>query len=503
MTLFYLLKHRLQALLRGAAATRRVVARVLVGLAVLYGVSTLGLLGVVAGDAIREVQPYADPARWMGQWLLPLGGLYAAVRAFVARPATLRARPYLTLPIRKRTLVGYVLGVALNSAWNWGPLAFWVPFWVVSVAGAHPMSGSLAYGAGLVAGLGVITHMVPWARQIAGERPLRTLVGLLGVAAAAGVGVWTGALPVLEASAWLFGGLLDARLGPGLVVAIGYIGSLALHRRQLRRLLDLDAGGAPRAGSGLIDLGVVDWIEQQGTTGRLVALELRFIVRNTQPRRLALWMLVFPIMVGGLAWLFGTSETGLKVDTLYFNYLALGIFPTGFFTIQHGQLMFSWQGRQLEGLLARNLPIADLLRAKLLLLAGSALALLALPLPALLVWPSSFGAMQAAFVCYNIGVGAPLMVLAAHFNTHPVAANESGMMQTASFSGFRMLGVLVFIVGAAVPFLWSSTLVAYLASVAALGLVSLAGWPLWLRLLRHTWHRRRHPMLEAFREAGA
>jgi hypothetical protein len=66
-----------------------------------------------------------------------------------------------------------------------------------------------------------------------------------------------------------------------------------------------------------------------------------------------------------------------------------------------------------------------------------------------------------------------------------------------------MLGVLVFIVGAAVPFLWSSTLVAYLASVAVLGLVSLAGWPLWLRLLRHTWHRRRHPMLEAFREAGA
>lgn len=470
-------------------------------LAVLYIVGTLGLLGTVVGGVITSIEPEVDPATWIGRGWLLVGGGYGLLRVFMERSTLLRAQPFLLLPVRKAVLVRFMLGTALLNMWNLVPLAFWIPFWIRSVLPAHSMAGALAYGIGVLAGLGIITHLVPWVRQHLGERPLPMLFGGLVLVGVVEIIVWKGAVGA-GAAGWLADGLLQNRLLPLMVMIAGYLGALALHRRQLLRLLDLDEGATgsqvDRRSAGEVEL--IQWMEQQGSIGALLVLELRLIVRNTQPRWSTIIVLLFPLSVAVVAW--AARGGALDLNDLYTLFFSMGLFPTGFFVVNHGQNMFSWKGAGLEGLVTRGISSRDVHWAKLMLLWGGSALLFLLSLPALFLWPSAFSWFQAAFFCYNMGVGVPLVLLGAHFNkkTVPLNAKDFTLANPSGLWGLCLLGWFVF---PALPFLWSTTVDSYLWSVTAIGLVSVVCLPLWLRLLRYVWQRRRHRVLASFRNADS
>jgi len=502
MVVVTLFSHRTIAMLRGPSAQRDILMRIFKMLVVLYIVGTLGLLGAVAGGVITLLEPGADPAAWMGRGWLLLGSGYGLLRMFMEQSASLHAQPYLALPVPRAALVRFVLGTALLSAWNLVPLAFWIPFWVRSVLPAHTTIGALAYGIGVLTGLGIITHLVPCVRRYLGERPLPVLISGSVLLGGMGVMVWAKS-EWANAVGWIADGLLQAQLWPLLVAIAGYLGALALHRRQLWRLLDLDEGTprsrVSRRSAG--NVGLIRWVEKREKIGALLALELRLIARNTQPRQIAFTVLLFPLLVTVGAWLFGTGTWTLDLNELHTSYLSLGLFPISVFAIGHGQFMFSWEGVCLEGLLTHHLSVCDIHRAKLALLWGFTLALFVLSLPALLIWPSTFLWLQAAFLSYTMGFGVPMVLYAAHFNIKAAPANDSGI-GFVNLSGPRALCVIGLLFAPAIPFFWSGSVWVYLWSVAAIGLASAACLPLWMRLMHRTWQRRRHRMLAGFRDSA-
>lgn len=502
----------MQALFRSPTVAGSVLRRVLVGFLALYLLGSLLILTVVLDDIVSAVAPGRSFPEVLAEGLLPLGVLYLAVRVFLEPDVRMNLRPYLTLPVARTRLVRFFVGMSLLSRWNLVPLVVWVAIWAIHLRPLLSTAASAAFLASLVLGFGVLTHTVAGLRAVADERP-RWVLGAGGL-----LGAWIGLdalgwidgrggeaiAGVSDVSAWLFGGVLDGGLIPLFCGVAVYAAAAVLHVRHLRNSLRLDAGGTRwrpalfSGGSGGAGAGdLLRRLAAQGPTASLVALEIRMILRNTQPRRT---LYVLPIVCIGLPVMIGfigdASITYAKFDVdLFFP----GLYATGFLLVSYGQLMFAWEGTRLDGLITHLSNPRRMLWAKLVVLQGMCTGIFLTVLPALLLHWSDLAWVLLAFLVYNVGMASPLILLASLFNTTPISLNASDLMASSTFSGGRAVVVLLFVGLPALPFLWATSLPLYLGSVAAFGAVSLLGLPLWMRALHALWLRRRHSMMASFR----
>jgi len=499
------------------------------------GGAALGALcaGLVAEDALRAFQPDRDPLRWVNGMLLALGALYVVGRGYRGVPSL---QPYLSLPISRTRLVRFGLGSALVHPVNLAILAFGLGLWGRTVVPAHSWMASAVYGAGLLLGLGAVTHLSRLFSQSLARRPLRVVLLAAGGGLVAFIGAKTGLLPIFAASEALFGGLLGLRVLPVLLLAGSYVGSAALHHRQLRRRLYLDEaqtvrrdGGAhdrqsqmergeekvttitedrpsesesttddgPRAGilSRGIDrlLPLVGW----DRIGALVAMEWRLVSRNRQPRRLGL-VLLFPVIIALIAGL--VAATGTPMTHEWAPLLIWGI-GVGGWVLDYGTKVLSWEGRRLDGLLSRAVSPRDLLAAKGLSLGGGTLVLWALPLPVIVFAGGTAVGLHAAFLLYVLGWGLPVALAGAPFNTTPIDLNDRSLFN-ATETGWGRVGASALILGPAVGlYAWADAVPVFAGGLAVLGGLSALCAPLWGRWLRQVWGRRLTPLLDAFRAA--
>ena len=514
--------------LSGGASSRKTLVR-LVGVAG----AALGAfcVGLVAEDVIREVRPGRDPLRWVNGMLLALGALYVMGRGYRGGPSL---QPYLSLPIPRHRLVRFGLGSALLHPVNLAITAFGLGLWGRTVVPAHSWMASAVYGVGLLLGLGAATHLSRLFSQSLARRPLRVVLLTAGGGLVAFIGVKIRLLPVFTASEALFGGLLGLRALPVLLLAGSYVGSAALHRRQLRRRLYLDeehdvrrnngardrerpserqaanatttAGprpsksesatdGAPRAGvlsrgiDRLLPLG------DRGRIGALVAMEWRLVSRNRQPRRLGL-VLLFPVIIALLAGL--VAATGTPMSHEWAPLLIWGI-GVGGWVLDYGTKVLSWEGRRLDGILSRAVSPRDLLAAKGLFLGGVTLVLWALPLPVIVFAGGTATGLHTAFLLYVLGWGLPVALAGAPFNTTPIDLNDHSLFN-ATETGWGRIGASALILGpAAGLFAWIEAVGVFAGGLAVFGGLSALGAPLWERLLRRVWAGRLHALMEAYR----
>lgn len=477
--------------------------------------------GALTEDWVREIRPAADPLRWINGWLLPLGALYVIGRGYQGTPGM---RPYLSLPFSRIGLVRFGVAHALLHPVNVGVFAFGIAFWGRTVVPAHSWTASAAYGGGLLLGLGTATHLACLFGQVLAKRPLRVVLLLAGGGLVFSIGTKTGLIPVFGLSERLFGGLLEGRAVPGVLLLGSYLGSLGLHRRQLWRRLYLDdgrddanrsSGGAEverqtttetgAGGADAVRAGTISrWIDRlvpvsrEGTVAALVAIEWRLVSRNRQPRRLAV-ALVFPVFVALLAG--AGAGGGISIPYEPTLLLLWGV-AVGGWVLDYGSKILSWEGRRLEGVLTRAVRPQDLAWAKLGTLLGGTLVLWTFPLPVVLFAGTSFIGVHAAFLVYVLGWGVPVVLVAAVFNGTPVDLNDRSFF-TASELGVGRIAASVLLLGPAVGvFVWADTALVFAGGLAALGVLSALCIPLWVSVLRRAWDRRYPAILEDFREGG-
>ena len=479
------------------ASSRKTLVRLIGG-----GAATLGAfcVGLVAEDVIRGVRPGRDPLRWVNGMLLALGALYVVGRGYRGAPSL---QPYLPLPFSRKRLVRFGLGSALLHPINLTLTAFGLGMWGRTVVPDHAWAASAVYGVGLLLGLGVATHLSRLFSQSLARRPLRVALLVAGGGGVAFIGVKIGLLPVFAASEALFGGLLGLQGLPVLLLAGSYVGSAALHRRQLRRRLYLDEGhevrrgggardrknqtdrqdektatakarpsesesttdGAPRAG--VLSRGIDRLLPLvgRGRIGALVAMEWRLVSRNRQPRRLGI-VLLLPVFTALFAGVGATAGTPVPHT---WSLLAVWGIGVGGWVLDYGTKVLSWEGRRLDGLLSRAVRPRDVLAAKGLSLGGGTLVLWALPLPVIGLAGWTATGLHAAFLLYVLGWGVPMALVGAPFNTTPIDLNDRSLFN-ATETGWGRIGTSVLILGpAAGLFAWTEAVGVFAGGLAVLG----------------------------------
>ncbi len=423
-----LLVHHWKSFSRSLSRKHRWLTVLAGGLVMLYVTSVLVSVGIFFSEIFRGMTAAFNPVVFLNQHLLEvLLGLFS-LRFFLQQGPRMKIRPYLHLPIPRRHLVRFYQLFSLVSFHNFIPYLFILPFWVrYLVVGGYGTRGSLTWLLGITL-LMMLSHFtVNLLRTIMSRNSLHFLLAISVLATGLVLDQVVQTRFVNLVSVALFGELAAGNLFFLLLLAACTVSVFFYSSAVLLQNLRVPPpdGSRPRVMRRPIFFG-----SHRGQVINLILLELRMIWRNKRPKHYFLLSVVFAIAYISLML---ADAGGFRNEAIN---AVIGLFASGTFALNYGQLMFAWESIYFDGYLARAIRPEEIVLAKLMILQGSCLLFFLISLP-LFIWLNpDLLLLHVAFLFYNAGVTSVLIMALAVRNQHRVDIAKSGSF--FNYEGFSL-----------------------------------------------------------------
>ncbi|WP_103020319.1 DUF5687 family protein [Salinibacter altiplanensis] len=489
-----LLRHRVTRWLRDPSWGTGTVAGqiVLLGLLLLL-LAPLGLGSYVLGDVLRELYPEADALRLINGGMLYLVPVFTASRFFLQALPSERGAAYTTLPVSQTGLLNGQIALSLLSVHTVFAVVLVGPVWAAEVATAWPSLGAAAWLAiALLATVVLPSYGANLLHLLLGRWPWGFVGALAGVALVVVVDAMLGPDLFRGLSRGVFG-----RPSVGVVAAVGGVGGMhAALLWVMRPRLEVDRrarqriGGSSRRGAAFYR-----WVERTLPMGRLVALELRQIVRT---RRLRGMMLYTSLALGAIhGWGLIIVVSGGSIEPFYIVLACTtGI---GGAALGLGPVVFGASSSYADVLFAHPHRLVAAVRAKLIVLWAGTVPGTVLLLGVCAGLPASRSAFFIASVFWWWGIVVPGFVWMGMYARKPVDLSASHFsFRTSSLheiGGLLLALAPMFTFVDATGYWWSTSVL-----LGAPGLVGLLACYWMPQLLTRRFRARRHEMLAGFRE---
>lgn len=489
--IYTLLGHQWKAFWRSRNAGRNVAMQVFMAIIVLYLIAVAALIGLSLELILARAVPGQDSVTVFCGFILYFFAIDILIRFMLQELPTLTIQPYLAHNIRRRQLILFLNIRSLFSFFTILPLLLFVPFSLTTISGRYGSLTGLAFLVSII-GLTVFNHFL--VLFIKRKTILNNwwLVGFFALVLLLITADYYNLFSVRSFSADLFTSILRAPVLALLAVLLA-IASFYNNALFLRRHLYMEEQSSSRGRKAVTEY---RWLQQMGTLGELVALDLKLIVRNKRPRSL--------LMLSSLFLFYGI----IFYRPEYFERGNLGlllvgaIFITGLFMVNYGQFLFAWQSSHFDGLMASKLPITTYLKSKFLLLtAFCTVALLVSMLYGFMNW--KIIPIQLAAYFFNIGIHT---VLAAYIGTYNFKGLDLSKGSAFNYQGIgtaQWLYTIVILLVGLVLYLPFALLINPWAGIAAIGLMSIASLLLqdwWIQKIAQQFQQRKHKLLAGFRE---
>ena len=497
-----LLRHRMTSWLRHPGwGTGTVIGQiVLLGLLLLL-LFPVGLGSYAIGAGIREVNPDASVLRVLNGGMLYLVPALTLARFFLQSPPSGRLGPYLALPIRRRgVLRGQVL-LALLSVHTVFAVVVVGPVWTTEVWPTLPGPEAAAWLASALLLAGVLPVLgMQLLNILLGREPAWFLGVLLVGTGLVGLDTILGISPLWSTSRVIFGAPL---VGLGLSL-LATAGTYAVLLRVMEARVEVDRRTAPQpARSSTREWGarVYRWVQTTLPAGRLVALELRQLVRTRRLRGLALMGITIALTFFALT--VAEVYVGTSAEIGANAVMNVAFWGLGGALIGVSVQAYAISAGHIEGAFARPHQLEAVVASKIAFL-WTGLVPGTVFLLGLLPWLSlRVGTFLGACALYWWGVIVPVMVyLGAQMRT-PVDLSASAFSfngTVGNLAGVALAPViLVVIVGsfaAALADAWWTAA----AALGGLGLLGMGGLSWSLHPFVRQLDRHRRQMVEGFRE---
>ncbi len=426
-------------------------------------------------------------AHELNRYLFEIGILLFGLRFFLQRPPKLRLSRYLHLPIRRRRLVRYFQFASLASVYNAFPFFFLAPFVTRSLAGNYPLSGILTWLTGVVL-LILITHYGNVVLRLFFDRSMMGFAVFFVLAAGLqALDQMMGWHAITHASAYVFDSLLQVGAASFLLLAAIFSALLVTSSLVLHRTLREDATPDTQRLPLQLPFG-------RGRLYDLLLLEAKMIARNKRAKQYFIVSVVVAIAYTPLL----LSDLNVFVGSRWM-WTLIGLFASGAFALNYGQLMFAWESTFFDALLARSIPLRRMVRAKYALLLLSCIALFGLSIPFFWLLAPDLLPLHVAFLFYNAGITSPLMLVLAVMNQKRVGLSAGGFFQYEGFSVLHWIWMLPTVVPPAVVLMLPVSVETAFSLIAAIGLVGMLGTGVWSHFLGAWLNRRKYQMAAGFR----
>ena len=231
-----------------------------------------------------------------------------------------------------------------------------------------------------------------------------------------------------------------------------------------------------------------------GEAGKIMELESKLIWRNKRSKSIlyiSLLFLLYPLIF------LGNDAT----QFMWFK-LFLGLFVTGAFALNYGQLMLSWNSPHFDLLLSRGFKIEHIFQAKYYLLTISCLVLF--------IFAMLYGFMDRSFwiiipvmLLFNMGVSIFLYMLMASYNAKRIDPSKGAMFNYEGIGAEHFLIMIPLIFLPYFLYLPFALLGYENMGIAFIGFIGLLGFIFHQRLIQvatKLFHKNKYRISAAFRK---
>ena len=351
------------------------------------------------------------------------------MRFFFQKLPVMSVKPLLTLPIKRKSVVNFVLGKSTLSFFNFLPLFAIVPFSFMLLRNGYEFVPILIWVLTLI----VITLIINFLNFIFEgissdmELPFLPVMGLAGGLFALNY------FEVISFSELISNAILGITKNPEFIlVPLALLGLLYfLNFRILKGKLFIDNSLKSRKKE--VKSTNLEWTRKFGDIAPFMQLDVRLILRNKRSKA-SIWILIIGLLYGLF---FYPNPIYSEVEWFY---VFIGIFVTGIFLINFGQFIPAWDSSYYKMLMSQNIKYEKYLKSKFTLMVLSVVVMFVLSIPYVYFGWKILLAHFAAAV-YNIGVNSHVILFGGSFNRKKIELD-----QRAAFN-FQGTGAVQWLIG--------------------------------------------------------
>ncbi|PZX50453.1 hypothetical protein LV84_04015 [Algoriphagus ratkowskyi] len=213
----------------------------------------------------------------------------------------------------------------------------------------------------------------------------------------------------------------------------------------------------------------VGFFSRFGMAGELANLEWKLIIRHKKSRTF--------LMLSAFFLLYGTifyDNPAYQDGPMQHMFIFVGIFITGIFTIQYGQLFLSWNSSYFDFFLTRKDGIKNLVKGKYLLLLSISVLCFLLSIP-YVYYGWKFLLIHFATFLFNAGIMIHVITYLAIWKPKPMDLNKGAMFNYEGVGAAQFLMIIPMMVAPYLIYLPFALFFNMYAGLAALGTAGVIG----------------------------
>lgn len=411
--------------LRSKSFSQSLAIKIVIGFLVLYFLGSFLLLGIGAYFLLKDIFPGQDPVVLVNNYLIYWFLIDLIYRFFVQKIPALNIKPLMVFPIKKKTVIHYLLGKSGFSFYNFIPLFFYLPFCIVLLFQGYSAIQVIPWFFALVFFEGCINYL-----NLLINKSNSVFYGLVGILLVLAGLHYFGAVDIAETFGFVFNRIYEVPYA----FTIPLLLLILLYRKNFKYLythfyLDEEMRGEEVQEK----TRELNWLNRFGASAVFLKNDIRMILRNKRPKQVLLTAFIF--LFYGLLFF---SQDAYKENLIITVFAS--IFITGGFLMTFGQLVPSWDSEYYKLLMSQNIPYRNYIESKWHLMVFGTLASFILSTPYLYYGWRIF-AIIAAGALFNIGLNSFITLWGGAINRVPVELNvkAKAFSNAQNFSLTQML----------------------------------------------------------------
>lgn len=465
--IFQLIRLEFIKSVRSTSFAKSILTNIFLGFIILLLLSYVVAAGIFLQEIIKALAGDVDPLEVLNGYLIFFFLTEFMYRYFLQKLPVVDLESLLHLPIGKRWIINVLLFKSFVSPINLIALLLFLPFAMQVIL---PQFGTLSMWSwiGAIVLTSWILHwFMLWFKQRF-EDSFIGLVVIIGVLVLGAGSNYLGWFNFGEIMKPVFDYAIQSPMPMiGLAVLLGISYWLCYHYHVQNAYLEDLAGEQEEVRSVGQSIG---FFARFGMAGEMANLEWKLIIRHKKSRTYLMLSAFF--LLYGL--IFYTNPAYTSDEGISTIFIFVGVFITGIFMIQYGQLFLSWNSSSFDFFLNRKGGVEALIRGKYLLFISISVVCFLASVP-YVYFGIDILLIHAATFLFNVGVLVHMIIYLALWKPKPMDLNKGAMFNYEGVGAAQWLMVIPMMVMPYVVYLPFSLLISDYAGLIALSVVGLIG----------------------------
>lgn len=479
--------------IRSQGFYKNLAVSIILGIFALYMAAVFLFLGFSLDEILEKANNSLNPLELFNGAMLYIVLISLIIRFLLQQLNTFNLPPYQVLPVKRDSLINFLLLKPLTSVVNYFFLLIIVPFTLQSVVHYYSIAVGVRFILCCVLLVWFNSLMAAFLKRQFGSGFLSFLTLALTAGGLATLEFFR-VFSLFNTSRIIFDLVILNPVGLllpfGMVCIAFMLNKWFFSRNYYPEKFNIKARNEKAVASDL------SFLNRFGMIGEIISLEIKLILRHKRTKGIMYMSSVF--LFYGL--IFYTNK--VYEHQIYFLFFCAS-FMTGLLMLMFGQWTISWDSNHFDSLMTRNIPVKTYIEANYYLMVAFSIICFVVTTPYFLFGQKIIYLHLSSFL-YNIGVNVYFLLFFATYNTRKVDLSKSSAMnyQGTTYKSFLILLPIMFLpmllVGQIAEWLSPRTA---LLTVSALGIAGIVLRKPILNLCVRQFNARKYKMAEGFRES--